>query len=318
MQEPQTPGHPQPQDIRAALRSITRTHYDGQKLRIEVGNRLCANFRVTLGQEPGMPTDEMSPEAQKLLVQLKDEYKRLADVVAKTPPARWSKALATHEGLIRSPFDLALAQRYFDLLDGEERAVATITVLLRAFPIWTQFLEGVRGCGPLMSACIISELDPHKARYPSSFWKYCGLDTGPDGKGRSRRAEHLVTRPYTTKDGEEKERQGITFNPFIRTKLVGVLAGSFLRSASPYRVKYDDYKHRLESRPEYGLVAEAAKVEGATKGHRHAMAQRYMVKEFLADLWRFWRELEGLPVVPRYNEAKLSLVHGQERLSQAG
>lgn len=36
-----------------------------------------------------------------------------------------------------------------------------------------------------------------------------------------------------------------------------------------------------------------------------------MSKEFLADLWRAWRELEGLPVVPRYAEEKLGVYHHQ-------
>ena len=38
--------------------------------------------------------------------------------------------------------------------------------------------------------------------------------------------------------------------------------------------------------------------------HRHQAATRYMVKQFLADLWREWRTREGLPVVPTYHEAK--------------
>lgn len=305
---------PASHDYKGSLRSIVRTHYDMQALRIQVGNRLCGNFRVTLGQEPGMPTDEMSPEAQKLLSELKEEYKRLADVVAKTPPGRWEKLLATHEGLIQTPFDLTLARRYFELLDVEQDAISEITVLLRRIPVWTRYLTDVRGVGPLMAACIISELDPRKARYPSSFWAYCGLDVGPDGRGRSRRAEHLVERTYTNKAGEEATRQSVTFNPWLKTKLSGVLASSFLRAGGPYADIYRSEKTRLEHHITYGLRAQEEGTAGTSpKLHRHNMALRYMVKEFLADLWRAWRELEGLPVVPRYSEEKLGMVHGEER-----
>jgi hypothetical protein len=46
-----------------------------------------------------------------------------------------------------------------------------------------------------------------------------------------------------------------------------------------------------------------------SKGHRHNMAVRYMIKIFLIDLYNEWRSLEGLPVAPTYNEAKLGKVH---------
>jgi hypothetical protein len=47
--------------------------------------------------------------------------------------------------------------------------------------------------------------------------------------------EHLVDRTYIDKNGEEKTKKGVTYNPFLKTKLTGVLDGSFLRSASPSR-----------------------------------------------------------------------------------
>ena len=97
-------------------------------------------------------------------------------------------------------------------------------------------------------------------------------------------------------------RQGITFNPFLKTKLVGVLASSFLRCGpdNTYSKMYYEYKHRIENHP-----AHIAK----TKGHRHAMALRYMTKRFLCDLYVAWRKLEGLPVELEYNEAKLGHRH---------
>jgi hypothetical protein len=153
-------------------------------------------------------------------------------------------------------------------------------------PIYDQFLSQVRGVGPAMAAIIISEIDIHRAEYPSSLWKYCGVDvvrvgiytdasgkeciisaedvesyygdvhfdedqgdfytvngslvnrmTGPKGepvtwdyKGRSLKKYCLVTREYTNKEGVLTNRMGITYNPFLKTKLIGVLGNSFLRS----------------------------------------------------------------------------------------
>ena len=47
--------------------------------------------------------------------------------------------------------------------------------------------------------------------------------------GRSKKAESLVNRKYIGRDGVEKTKLSITFNPFLKTKLIGVLATSFLR-----------------------------------------------------------------------------------------
>ena len=43
------------------------------------------------------------------------------------------------------------------------------------------------------------------------------------------------------------------------------------------------------------------------------MAIRYMIKQFLADLYNAWRPLEGLEVAPTYAEAKLGIKHRQGR-----
>lgn len=101
------------------------------------------------------------------------------------------------------------------------------------------------------------------------------------------------------------KRMGITFNPFLKTKLY-VLATSFIKQKGGYREIYDGYKHRLENSPHH--------VE-KSKGHRHNMAMRYMVKMFLKDFWEQWRQLEGLPTPGPYSEAKLGLVHGADAVT---
>lgn len=328
---------------RQALRALVRSFYDGQHLRVIVGNRLTANFRVRLGQEPGTPGDELDAEAQKIIMELKEHYKRLADGLARADRRKWQDLLRKEVGIISTPEELVLTHLYITLEAAETNLGHQIAALVKEFPIWGAFLEGVRGVGPILAAIIISELDPHKARNPSSYFRFCGLDVGPDGRGRSKRAEHLVKRTFTNKDGEEAERDSITYNPFIKTKLMGVLGSSFLRSASPYRKLYDDYKHRMESHPIYGTNPqlslppqesgpEGEKIESVLEGdgeiprtakssdqakgqkaHRHMMATRYMIKIFLIDLWYAMREVEGLPIVSIYAEAKLGMrPHGSD------
>lgn len=280
------------------LRTIVRGAYDVQKLRIQMGNRIVGNFKARLGQQPSKPEEEMDAEGKAILASLRAAYKKITDGVKTFP----KQSTFVGNEVISDYTHLCLIAQYCDLELHEGQHFRRLGAILREYPIYTQFLEGVTGIGPAMAGVIISEIDISRCCYASSIWKYAGLDVAGDGRGRSRQQDHLVEREYVAKDGEVKTRKSITFNPFLKTKLVGVLASSFLRSGekSEYAKVYYDYKHRLESH-------EAHKEK--SKGHRHNMAMRYMVKRFLADLYREWRTIEGLPVTPEYHEGKLGHVH---------
>ena len=281
------------------VKILVRGAYDLQKLRIQMGNRIAANFKAKLGQEPGKSEASIDHEAQKILKLLRLSYARITDGLVCFPtPKRF-----TGDEVISNFTELCLVSQYVELLRDEKTHFARLPNTLADFPIYTKFLKDVRGVGPAMAGVMISEIDIRKARYASSLWAYAGLDVARDGAGRSRRKEHLVKVKYKAKDGTEKERDSITFNPFLKTKLVGVLGPSFLRSNSPYREFYDNMKHRLESRPDF------ANHEKGVKGHIHNAAIRYMVKMFLIDLYTTWRALEGLPVAEPYSVAKLGRKH---------
>lgn len=287
---------------KATLRAMVRSFYDAQKMRIMAGNRLVTNVRIRLGQDPSTKTEEtMSKEGQQLLDQLTAEYKRVTDGLTTKTAKGKVKEFEQQKGVLADIFEYELTGHYLRLLAAEEELGKSIAKLVATFPIWDAFLKNIKGCGPKMAAVIISELDPHKARHVSSFWRYAGLDVAEDGKGRSRRGEHLIEVEYIDKNGKTQTRNGITFNPFLKTKLIGVLGGSFIKSNSPYRQIYDGYKHRLDCHPQY---------KDESKGHKHNMAMRYMIKIFLKDLWLTWREIEGLPITPDYAEAKLGMKHG--------
>lgn len=282
------------------LKSIVKSGYDLQKIRIQIGNRVVASFKHKLGQKPGMTEEEMEKEAQNLLSDLRKSYLRLADAMPKVIRQKNFKG----DGLITSFAEYSLVSNYNSVLEAEERQFKDAEKILVDFKIYREFLSKVKGCGPMMSAIIISELDPYKAEYPSQFWKYAGLDVGPDNRGRGRYSEHLVEIEYINKEGEKAIKKGITFNPFLKTKLLGVLASSFLKSKSEYSAYYYNYKNRLENHPVH---------KEKTPKHRHNMAMRYMIKRFLVDLHVKWRELEGLPVAKEYSEAKLGIIHGQAK-----
>ena len=337
---------------RDQLRTIVRGAYDVQKLRIQMGNRIVGNFKAKLGQEPGEKEETIDEKGKDILANLRAAFKKLTDGVA-TFPRR-----ASFKGgeVISTYTELCLIAQYFELEKAETDHFKRLGSILKDYAIWNDFLDGVKGVGPAMGGVIVSEFDIHKARYPSSLWAYAGLDVGPDGMGRSKKKEHLRKVEYKDRDGKPAVRDGITFNPFLKTKLVGVLASSFLKALSwsavdaetweftpedhrrlkidkktgeeikqaitdesPYRKVYYDYKHRLESHAKWGAHRDEEKNDKGhkvtSKGRRHNMAMRYMIKMFLIDLYKAWRALENLPVSPPYHEAKLGHKHGAQAVA---
>ena len=281
------------------LKTIVRGAYDIQKNRIQTGNRLVGNFKAKLGQAPSEKEDTIDKEGQQVLLNLRRSHKLLTEGVASFP----RQATFKGDEVISDYTELCLVDNYLELEVQEKAHFRRLRNILKGYPIYNEFLEGVTGVGPAMAGVMLSEIDITKAEYPSSLHKYAGLDVASDGQGRSRRKEHLEDSEYTDKDGEVKTKKGITFNPFLKTKLVGVLGSSFIKQSPDkcvYRKIYDDYKHRLEH-----MDAHKEK----SKLHRHKMSVRYMVKMFLVDLYNAWRRLEGLPVAPTYSEAKLGKVH---------
>jgi hypothetical protein len=263
------------------------------------GLRIVTNHKAKLGQQPGEKEEEMTDKKkQNLLKDIRAAYKLVTDgVVGNIPTLKKFEKDGMGTELISDFTELVLVDLYAILKQSEERQFRLLGPIIEEWPIWNAFLKGVRGVGPAMAGVIISEIDISKAAYPSSIWKYAGLDVAQDGKGRSRQKQHLVEIEYTNKAGEPATKKGITFNPFLKTKLTGVLADLFIRMKSPESDHYYNYKTRIEERD-------------LTKGHKHNMAKRYMIKRFLADLYVVWRTLEGLSVAPDYHEAKLGHTHG--------
>ncbi len=279
------------------IRSMAKGVYDIQKLRMQCGARVVVNFKAKMGMDTTKPEDDDDTGTADLLKEIRSAYALVTDgvVAEKVTPKKFKGA-----GLISTYAEFCLVRQYIAMMNEERKQFLVTEKLLREVPIYSEYLEKIKGCGTAMSAVLISEIDIHKAKYPSSLWKYAGLDVASDGRGRSRKAEHLVKIAYTDKEGVPAERNGITFNPFLKTKLY-VLGTCLIKANNPeYRKIYDDYKHRLESNP-----AHADK----SKGHRNNMAIRYMLKMFLLNLHIAWRKIEGLPVSVPYQEAKLGHRH---------
>jgi len=284
---------------KSQLKMIVSSYYDMQKQRVAVGNRIVGNFLLRIG---GKETMEKDVKDDKLIAEMVKEYATLAD--AFTSPKKIRSFFETQrEGFITTEHELTMMNTYLSYRGAEKKLMKDIQRYVEDFPLYQNFLKHVNGCGPAMSACIISCFDPYKAKHVSSFWKYAGLDV-IDGEGRSKKKRHQIVEKYVDKNQDIDWKFSISYNAFLKAKLCGVLATSFLRAgkdSSKYNTIYYNYKERISNNERH---------KEKSDGHRHAMAMRYMIKMFVADVWVQMRSIEELPVTKPYHEAKLGLVHG--------
>ena len=78
--------------------------------------------------------------------------------------------------------------------------------------------------------------DPHSDKKITDF-QMLAHDKYPvtfESVGRSKKEYCLVKKEYVSKEGDVKVRDSITYNPFLKTKLIGVLGGSFLKAGNTF------------------------------------------------------------------------------------
>jgi hypothetical protein len=280
---------------RKELRAMVRTMYDYQDMRIRTAGRLRLNADDFPVDETNMDDAEINEKDYETL-----EYVKLST----------SKI--------------------------EKKLAKEIQNILKTEAIYKDFFVNVRGCGPLMSAACLSEFDIHKADTVSKLWQFAGLNSGlVRGKKIIKITKDTdmsqTIKAYENKKGEQcgiiltdemirgdKLTSGFVapFNQWLRTKLIGVLAGGMIKAQNGdngrnYAIDfYYPYKNRLEQ--EENKVLHLGKMtawKDTTKGHRDSAAKRYMIKMFLKDLYVAWRTIEGLPVRPSYQEEYLGHKH---------
>lgn len=319
---------------RQVIRSFVKMLYDIQALRMAAGLRVVSAFKPILEASGVVFKEELAEGEDKKKAEEKVTVKIMGMLMADYKACRDPK---TGEIITSAQFEkikdkmtylkvydmVALLDAYMVLVDREKQQFAMLTKVLSGHPLYEYIManrDDWVGVGPAAIAVLISEIDIHNTMYPTRLFKYAGLDVAPDGRGRSRRSEHLIDVEYVDRNGNKQTKRSITFNPFLKTKLIGTFADSMIRAGSPternghrtsrYKQIYLDYKHRITCREEARAQQDPNYVKW-TKAHIHNAAKRYMIKRLLADIYNVWRRLENLPVAPSYEEAKLGLIHGQ-------
>jgi hypothetical protein len=198
------------------IRTIVRSVYDMQDLRIKMGNRIVGNFKAKMGlTQDGMSEEQMEQEDKTFLEKLRIDYRRITDPIAaiirdnkKSPKATREKkeaALAASNvtklpisdidaddvepvdklpkekdfipgEIISSYTEMKLVHQYLLFLVAEKAHFKDLEDALQKVPIYTEFLQHIDGIGPAMAGVIVSEIDIHIPTYVSSIWKYAGMD----------------------------------------------------------------------------------------------------------------------------------------------
>ena len=297
------------QNNKELVRAAINSYYEFEKVRISIGNRIVSSFNIQNGQAPSQKKEDMNDDALKQIKVFEKEYQRITDAyvenkhriktIIKENQGDDSNLKLTH---IKDITDYYMIDAYVGILEKEENLKSVVESYLKEVPVYDKFLKNVKGCGPLMSAVIITYLDIYKAKYVSSFIKYAGIDTyynEEKGKMVGTTKSRIEVVEYIDKNGEVKTKNSITYQPFLKTKLLGVLAGSFIKTGSDYATAYYEYKNRKLNDP---------RMKDESLAHIDKMAKRYMIKIFLTDLFVAWKKIEGLPVPPSYEEKFLGML----------
>ena len=267
------------------LRFVTRFLYDVQKLRVAAGNRNAA-------AQQGVQ-----------LLESDQAYLRMTAAVMQA---------------------------------SEDEASRLLAEILKGIPIWETWLKDQRGVGTRLGAILLSELDPYKAETISGFWRYAGLGVDPaTGKAERRvRGQKCAYSPWLksklTKvlgecllkaSGKVKDDAdpGPWYTLFaneknrLTNKIVPVCQLCNGTGKTEKEVKGESGKAKDKDAPKEivkcwncdGTGGPAPYGKGAK--HRYQMALRKACKGLLAELYKKWRTLEGLPVRPPYSEEYLAV-----------
>lgn len=206
-----------------------------------------------------------------------------------------------------------ISDRIDDIVQLVEGVEKQVKGMVHTHALWVHFLKGVKGCGEMMAAVILTEIDVNRAETVSKIWQFAGMNPGQvpgkvwKGKGAKRR---LQATDKLVRGDRRTEGFVRPYNQFLKDKLLGVLAGCFHKSRSDYLVYYRNYRQRLESAGWGNESKNPTDPDNPRAGHQHLASNRYMIKMFIRDLYEAWRKLEGLPVRCPYQEEYLNHKHG--------
>lgn len=120
----------------------------------------------------------------------------------------------------------------------EDEIEKALKKILKRFPIYTEWLQGVSGVGTIAAGWIIAEYNIHEATTVSKLWQFTGLNPGMvKGKKRVDNKDGSFSYVETGKmiRGDRLTPGHVApFNKRLRVAMVGVLAGNLIKDGIRY------------------------------------------------------------------------------------
>ena len=200
---------------------------------------------------------------------------------------------------------------YHNQVLSEKECIKAIEEEIETNPIYTRYLSGIRGIGPVLAAYLIAYLDPRVCRHPSGFIRYLGLDVVKSEKtGKDIGRNRFITRPmpYLTKSGDVEINNSRGYNAHIKSKVYMAFDCMVKHKDPKYYQMYLDFRDYYTNRSDLAEIwANKDKGEYTSPAR---MAQRKVMSRFVIDLWLNMRRILRLPLNGgTYEEAKLGIKH---------
>jgi hypothetical protein len=294
-------GQPTAYDL---LRWLADSFEQSQRVRIADGERIRALLLGKDGLRRKAPTEEETADD---------------GVTKEQREAAEATLLGIRKGEEIGPVAI-LGRSYQRRFAEEQELRKEMARVLESHPAWP-WLKEVKGIGATLAAKMLARLDIHKAEHASSFWMFAGLATVPGEKYRcpacGREKSWVVGANVTglhiqaggkkmctgkleyvggPDDGvrvampraQRGEKMG--YDAYLK-KVMYLVGTSFLKAGkdAPFAALYHQAKERI-----------AVEKLGWDPGRVHLTALRKTEKQFLAALWKVWREAEGLPTPDPY------------------
>jgi hypothetical protein len=301
------------------LRSLVRTMYDYQDMRLRTANRLRLKADDTDMDETFMDDAEISEKdydvieyvklsTQKIEKRISKELKRIIE-----PEPIWKTFFLNVRGCGHLMSAAILSE--FNIQKAE-----TVSKMWQFAGLNSSLVKGKK----IIKITKNTDKSQLIKEYENKDGEKCGIILTNEMVRGDKRTPGFVA-PY---------------NSWLRTKLCGVLAGGMIKASvrweeipaenyieSPFmRLKdkkyekantssdyvrlYLEYKFRLEHEENKVMhIGKETAWKDVSKGHRDAAAKRYMIKMFIKDLYVAWRTLEGLTVRVPYHEEYLGHKH---------
>jgi hypothetical protein len=256
-------------------RIIANSYYDMQSVRISTKNRIRDVIRKKI---ENIPFDSVEEKKEENLHENKYNDKELLELF---------KQCLKEKKIDQEEYDYTI--HCWEMADDSEKIESQYKKAMEEYieheTIYSKFLEGIRGLGPVLSANLIKEFGYcEKYATVSKLWKHTGNDVANGLAPKKRKGEDL------------------TFSPKLRT-LTWKLSDSLLKlNKGFYRGVYDTEKLRQLNR-EYA-AGELLKMYGKPYTaeethirllHAHNRALRKMRKLFLSHYYVAAKELTGQP-----------------------